>query len=199
MKSDVMLSYMPTFLRDAKEIKAVINAQGYEFDLLETSADDVLKQFYVETATWGLALWENELGIKIDNIKPYDQRRSVIISKLRGVGTVTLTMLKSVAESFTNGSVDVRYGPSCYSFDTYREMPATNPDYTIIIKFIGTRGIPPNLNDLKAAIEEIKPAHLAVEYQFRYLTWDELDTKNLTWDQLDALNLTWDKFETGAW
>lgn len=182
---DVMLTYVPQFLRKAKAYKAIISTQGQEFDQLRTSIDDILKQFYVETATeWGLDLWEDMLGLKSYAGKPIEQRRSRIISKLRGMGTVTVSLIKNVVESYVYGTVEMTEQPETYSFT---------------VKFIDTRGIPPNLDDVKAAIEELKPAHLAVEYEFRYLIWDELDAANITWDELDAKELTWDEFETGAW
>ncbi len=112
------------------------------------------------------------------------ERRAVIKSKQRGYGTVTVSLIKNVAESYANGTVEVTEQFELYQFT---------------ISFIDTRGIPPNLDDLKEVIEKIKPAHLAVIYTFTYLNWDELDAKNLTWDELDAKNLTWDEFETGSW
>ncbi|MNJ78365.1 hypothetical protein D3C77_761030 [compost metagenome] len=42
-------------------------------------------------------------------------------------------------------------------------------EWSFTIKFIDTLGIPPNLDDLKAVIEEVKPAHMKVEYEFSYL------------------------------
>ncbi|MNE88949.1 hypothetical protein D3C80_1863070 [compost metagenome] len=47
-----------------------------------------------------------------------------------------------------------------------------------------TVGIPPNLDDLKAVIEEIKPAHMQVEYEFSYLLIRDIDGV-MTLDQLE--------------
>lgn len=176
-----MLAYVPKFIQAARSYKAVIDAEGPEFDLVRTNIADILSQFYVETATeWGLDLWEQMLNLKSYAGKPLDQRRSRIISKLRGMGTVTVALVKNVAESYVYGTVEVMEAPATYSFT---------------IKFVDTRGVPSNLDDVKAAIEEIKPAHLAVTYEFTYFIWDELDAKNWTWDQLDTLALTWDQLE----
>lgn len=136
------------------------------------------------TATWGLSLWEKFLDLESYAGKPADQRRSRIISKMRGLGTVTVQMMKNVAEAYDGGAVDITEQAPLYQFT---------------VEFIDTRGIPPNLDDLKAAIEEVKPAHLAVVYKFRYLIWDELDGQLLSWDELDALQVVWDDFETGGW
>ena len=179
-----MLSYVPLFLRESQIYQAIINPQGIELDLLSENTQDVLRQFFVETATWGLVFWESELGIKTITGKTYDERRSNIIAKIRGIGNITIALIKSVAESYAYGTVSVTKAPNVQSF---------------AVKFISDRGIPSNLDDIKAAIEDIKPAHLEVNYEFIYLTWDELGGKTLNWDALDASALDWDAFEAGGW
>ncbi|WP_238456865.1 YmfQ family protein [Desulforamulus aeronauticus] len=179
-----MATYLPRFYETSKVMKSLLQAEGTEFDNLRQAMNEVLEQFFVNTATWGLDIWEQELGIRSSVGKPADQRRAVIKSNIRGIGTVTINLVKNVAESYDGGTVEVIDQPALYQFT---------------VKFVDTRGIPPNLDDLKAAIEAIKPAHLAVKYEFRYLIWDELDAKNLTWDQLDNKNVTWNEFETGGW
>ncbi|MFZ5688687.1 MAG: YmfQ family protein [Bacillota bacterium] len=183
-KGQEMLTYLPRYYDTSRIMRAILQAQGAEFDKLRQTLDEILDQFFVNTATWGLDTWEKEFGITTMAGKPDDQRRAVIKSKIRGIGTVTVKLIKTVAEAYDGGTVEVTQQPELCQFT---------------VTFIDTRGVPPNINDLKAAIEEIKPAHLAVVYEFRYLIWDELDAKNITWDQLDAKNLTWDEFETGGW
>lgn len=46
--------------------------------------------------------------------------------------------------------------------------------HTFTIQFIGDHGTPPNLSDLQAAIQRIKPAHLDVIYKFSYLLIEDL-------------------------
>lgn len=178
---EAMNSYVPPFLQEARIYEAVLGAEGAEFDQVRTSIEDILKQLYVETATWGLDLWEQMLGLSSYAGKPVDQRRSRIISKLRGYGTVTVSLIKNVAESYVYGTVEVTEHPELYSFT---------------VKFVDPRGIPPNLDDLKAAIEEIKPAHLALQYEFTCTVWGELNTWAKNWGDLNALGLTWDALMT---
>jgi uncharacterized protein YmfQ (DUF2313 family) len=140
-----------------------------------------LLQLNVETATWGLDLWEKAYGIKTDVSKSYAFRRARIESKMRSQGVTTVAMIKNVAESFSNGEVDVIEHPEEYRFE---------------IKFIGTLGIPPNMDDLTGAIKEIKPAHLDFAYVYTFITWDKVEAYHHTWDEWDAKNLTWDEFET---
>lgn len=158
----------------------LIDREKKELIELNLQILDVLKQFFIEYATWGLARWETICGIPIDENKPYDQRRSVIKSKLRGAGTVTLEVIKNVADSFQNGEIKVEENFA---------------DYQVVITFIGKRGIPANELDMRGVLREIIPAHLELVFKYTYLIWDELDAANLTWDELDALNMSWDQLE----
>jgi len=175
-----MLSFLPDYYATSRVMGGVLDAQGCELDRLGTALDTTLEQYFVSTATWGLERWERELGITVDETKPATQRRSVIMSKMRGIGTVTVKLIQSVAEAYDGGSVRVTLDPAAYTFT---------------IKFVDTRGIPPNLDDLKAVIEEIKPAHLAVEYAFTYTQWSEL--KQSTWGNLKSF--TWGEVMTRSW
>lgn len=175
-----LVSHMPTYYRKSKVIENLHSANATELIRLDTKLDNVLNQFFVNSADYTLERYEQEYGIKTD--KSYDIvfRRTIIISKKRGSGTVTPALIKNVAESFDNGIVDVIENNAAYEFT---------------IKFIGTRGIPPNLDDLKRAIEDIKPAHLHCLYEFTYITWNDVEGYNRTFDEWDALDLTWDEFE----
>jgi hypothetical protein len=69
------------------------------------------------------------------------------------------------------------------------EDPA-NSRFTI--RFVGTIGIPGNIADLKLTIEEIKPAHLAVDYEYLYNTWKNMEVA--TWNSVAAY--TWEGVRT---
>lgn len=169
-----LLSYLPTYYRTSRVMTGIQGALGTELGKLWRALDEILAQVFVRTATWGLDRWEQELGIQTDPSRPIDYRRSMVLAKLRGVGTSTVALIQSVASSFSGGECDVI------------EYPA---EYRFVVKFIGTRGIPPNLGDLTEAIEDVKPAHLAFSYAYTYMVWNE--TPTYTWDQVRAM--TWDQ------
>ena len=114
-------------------------------------------------------LWERAYGIDTDLSLSAQHRRENLIAKMRSAGTTTVAMLKSVAESYANGNV------------TVTEYYA---DYKFTIAFVSTRGIPAQMDKLKAAVEKIKPAHLAVEYVYTYVTHGEIKGKPYTHAQL---------------
>lgn len=160
--------YLPPYYDEVKEFDQLTFTEGTELDLLSGRTQDVLNQFYPESATWALDRYERDLQIVVDMGKPYDQRRSVIISKMRGSGKVSGSMIKNVAEAYDGGEVDVAVSPA---------------EYKIIITFIDTLGIPLNLDDLKKAIDDIKPAHMSVVYEFRFLLIRDIHNV-MTYNQL---------------
>jgi len=133
-----------------------MKAEQIEFDRLAIDIEDLEKQLNIDTATWGLAIYERELGIKTNLNKPLEERRSVIKSKWRGTGKVDRALIKAVVDAYTNGGVEVGF------------------DGRIIITFNDVKGIPPNLEDAQRAIEDISPAHLAIIYEFAYLLIKEI-------------------------
>lgn len=156
-----LFSYLPTYYDSSRIIQADMNTKGTEMDSLYGTLDETLQQFFVQTATWGLDHWEYELGIQSDQRKPIEQRRALVESKLRGSGKFSGRLVKNVAEAYDGGKVNVSFQPQEWSFT---------------VEFIDTVGIPPNLDDLKAVIEEIKPAHMKVEYEFSYLLIHDINS-----------------------
>ena len=67
---------------------------------------------------------------------------------------------------------------------------------SVQVRFPGTAGVPRDFEQLKKNVEDILPAHLAIEYWFWYLTWAELEAKFSCWADIEALNLTWEQLET---
>jgi len=164
---------MPNYYKTSYVIDNLNNANAIELDNYDKKLDSILNQFFINTADFTLERWERELGIEVNNTYDINFRRSKILSKIRGQGTITVNLIKTVSESFANGEVDV---------------VENNPTYSFTIKFVGLKGIPPNLDDLKAAIEDIKPAHLSVGYSFTYNTWNDVIS-----------SMTWDTVKTGTW
>ena len=114
---------------------------------------------FIETASKLLSRYEKVYGITVDVGKSDAFRREVIKAKIRGIGTVTKQLLIDTAASYSNGTVDVIEDPANYSF---------------VVKFTGTFGVPANMDGLTKTIEEIKPAHLAFSFEYMYRTHGQL-------------------------
>ncbi len=177
-RGKAMLANCPDYYSTSAIFKSYLQVVGAELDEYDTGIDSLLQAMFVQEAPiWALDIWEGELGIATDSSESMDQRQDKIISKIRGIGTVNAALVKNVAESYTNGTVEVIENPSLYSFT---------------VKFVSQVGVPPDLDDLKVVIEEIKPAHLVVVYEITYITYGKLkewgkaygDLKAMTYEQI---------------
>jgi len=173
-----LTKYVPTFISEISEMKAIYDVQGTELGSILYYSNDLLNQFFIDTATWGLIYWEEEYGIETNLDMSYEDRRTVLKAKKRGQGTTTKEMIKNVAESFSGGEVNII---------------ENNANYSFIVKFIGIKGIPKNMEAFKNMLEDIKPAHLGYVFEYTYTVWNVLKEKNLTWISSEVK--TWDELK----
>ena len=85
----------------------------------------------------------------------------------------TLEQIQAVADSWHNGQVAVTF-----------------PNGTIVVQFVGDFGVPDDLDSLKNAIQMVIPAHLGLEFRFKYLLIRDVhQVKTLTEMQQLELNM----------
>lgn len=156
-----LINQLPHFYAGSNEVKNLQFAFGTAAEELHDDVVDLLNQLYVDTATWGLVYWEQFLELRTDLSEPIANRRSRIKTILRGQGTITKDILKSVCASFVNGEVEVI------------ELSA---DYKFQIKFVGEIGIPDNIEYIRETVNKIKPAHLGFEFIYIFNTNYDLST-----------------------
>ncbi|KFZ41865.1 putative phage tail protein, partial [Anoxybacillus sp. KU2-6(11)] len=53
-----LFQYLPNYYQDIREFPNLIGTENEEVEQLSATIDEVLEQFYVDTATWGLSHWE---------------------------------------------------------------------------------------------------------------------------------------------
>lgn len=140
-----MLGYLQKrFYMDSKRMLELLDTLGIEFDGLWFTFDDIMNQCFVDRATWGLDIWEEELGLKSARTDSYEVRRARIKAKIIGYGSFT----KKAAQELTNAYS--RTGTSQY-IPLYREYAfRTEYEFDDLISYSGMR----------SAFEEVKPAHL---------------------------------------
>ena len=166
------------FFYDNPITKPIIDVLEIEENILNECIESTLNQFYVDSATYGLDYWEKMLGIS-KNTFDIQTRRENIKAKMRSRGTTTVSFIKNICEAYSNGEVDIIVNHSDYSF---------------VIDFIGTIGIPRAFAELDKTINEIKPCHLAHSYRFNYNTHSNL--ANYTHEQL--ANYTHDEMRNSS-
>lgn len=113
-----ILQYLPAFLAHSQQFQAANDADSKEHDTIRIDLQDVLDQFYVKSATWGLERWEELCGITTDKTLSDSVRRSTIIAKLQNPGSVTEAFLRGLINQYIlDKSGTVTDHPETYSAD----------------------------------------------------------------------------------
>ncbi len=119
----------------------------------ERDKDFTLQQLFPSTTSgWGLELWERAWGIPVDRTLSDQRRRDRILAKIKGTGTTTVEVIRAVAQSFSSFPAEVIEESALYRF---------------VIWYLGTIGEIEHKEDLIAAVNELKPAHLDWEIRYR--------------------------------
>lgn len=95
-----ILRYLPDYLAEDPHFKAVQLSLTAEHEKQRQRIIDIAKQLFIDTATWGLSDWERVYGIIRDPDSTYDERRSIVKSKIIGMGTITPVMMNYLINQF---------------------------------------------------------------------------------------------------
>lgn len=113
---------VPGFVSRMKEIAELFHAEQPELDQMKRRLEEIVKQFYVKTATFSLERWERDFGIGFDPSMDIDQRRARILSKMNMRTPATVKMLENLVLQILDADrVFIKEYPSDYSFVIYVE------------------------------------------------------------------------------
>ena len=148
--------YLPSFIVKGNILKDIFESQQAEVDLLNNNIQDLINNLFVETATWSLVNWEKKYNIPIDLDDTLENRRSRILARKVSKGQpFTKETIEAIVNQFTNGSVEV--------------IEHLEKDY-FTVKFVSTKGVPPKIQDVYDAINEVKASWLDIDYEFIFNT-----------------------------
>lgn len=143
MSKERIMQYLPEYYQNSKVMGAIADAQGTELELLYTALDEILAQFFIDTATWGLNLWDEFLGLKTEAYS-IEERRRLLKSKLIMQPPVTRERFKKLLDGVAD-SVDV--------IEHYGEC---NFEVVLLVK----TNLRTAFEKILEQIEDNKPAHL---------------------------------------
>lgn len=152
-RAEVMKSYLPQVFTRTKTLKNIIETEGLEFDALQASRQDLLNQFFVETATWGLDAWDWFVGTDT-KLHTIDERRKIITAKLMIQPPFGRKELLNVLGYLTDGAEISKY-PQENTFDVILKTKTSfkGAYLTEVIKYV----------------ETMRPAHLDYRILIDYL------------------------------
>jgi hypothetical protein len=153
-----LLNYLPPYEQESKVFQEIMNAMAGEFDELFLNIEDLNKQLNPDTATWGLAILEKELGLQIEPDISIEMRRNLIKSKLLMQPPSSKAKFIEILKSFVE-TAEIEEKFNDYSFN-------------VILKALDTVG--DKLPYIQQVVEEIKPAHLAYIFIICYLYYPKV-------------------------
>lgn len=170
---------VPARYRQHGQTAALLDSLALSANEMAALVEEVRAQFFVDTATWSLPLWESQVGITAETGSSDAQRRAAIKARLIANGNTNEAMVSGIASAMTGYAAEVH----------------PNDDYSFTLKFLGeeTTLVQIDTDALAAAVETIKPAHL--RFIISGLTWNALESVAMTWQQLEDLDMTWGAFE----
>lgn len=151
-EEDINLAeYLPVFVSQDQEIQTLLSVESKEHDRQRELLTEILKQFFVHSATWGLDAWEKVFAIYSKPNESYELRRAKIYAKLRSKQISTVQFLAQLASKFfpEQAKVEIKERNPKNLFYLIANYTALDNDYFA----------------LRDAIETYKPAHLAMIIQ----------------------------------
>ena len=146
-----LAEYLPKFISQDKEINTLLATESAEHNRQRELLIDILKQFFVHSATWGLDFWEKVFAIYSKPNESYELRRAKIYAKLQSKQISTVEFLTQLASKFFPSEADVKI----------QEVNPKNLFYLIA----NYTALDNDYFALRDAIEIYKPAHLAMIIQ----------------------------------
>lgn len=163
--NDKVINFINKIFRNDDISKHIAKISQTALENIEIKITDIKSNIFLDTSTWGMNIFEKELNIEYVEDKTTDERKAIISAKWRGAGKLTLELIQDTVKAYTTNVVSVRFNG------------------TIIIDFSDKIGVPNDVDSLMKSVEDIKPAHLGVDYIFRYRTWGDLQP--FTWKAID--------------
>ena len=155
-----------------------IEALGGALDALADHLENAMTQALVPTATdEGLSLRE-ALFSHPPAAADLQSRRAAVAALLRMAGPCTLASANDAAKGCGAAAAVMEEGPNA-----------------VAVSFPGIGGVPENFAALQKRIEAILPAHVAIRYAFRYITWAMLEVRFACWGALEEGAASWDALE----
>lgn len=172
MTKEYILAQLNKLHRTDPWVNEIFAAAGMTLDTVANLILDLYNSnwFDLLSEQWTL-LYEKKMGITPSAEQTMADRRSTIQAKWKSGGKADLELIQAVCDSWMNG-----------------EVSAAFTDGTIQLTFNSIFGVPSDLQTLLSAVDDVKPAHLAVAYVLKYLLIS--DVQAMTLSEMEASPLS---------
>lgn len=167
-----MISRLPKYYSKSQLVKDLYSVIQKALDMVdEELAEEDMRLFI--TTTDDFTLHEKDVGLT-EIVADVETKRSRVIARLQSNQIFTKEDLHQLILLYDK--------TDCSIIEDFA-------NYTVYVLFDGRVGKPYNLDEIEKAVEEVKPAHIRIEYQFVKNTWADTRRKLITWG--GALSHTW--------
>lgn len=150
MKSkENMISQLPNYERDNTIINEIYRVLGDKTDEFLYKIEDLYMQMNIDTATWGLDVWEKNFNINTSNSDNYKIRRQRIKTKMKQHEKVSTRTLENIIQDYYEGEVTVFFNKKLYF-----KLPLEGDSW----KFHSI---------VKGIIDKTKPSHLGYSIDYK--------------------------------
>lgn len=169
---DILINNLHKIVRKDEFINTILNPAGLHLDKLKNRINLIQKEFLFSTMSLErIKALEKELSYKT-NSTTLEGKRIEIEARWKTSGKCDLELLQTIANTWRNGEIEIEF-----------------IDGIIEIIFISLIGIPDDTENLKASLAEAKPAHLGINFHYKYRLWKNLPPK--TWKYYNQF--TWEE------
>lgn len=98
-----VMRYLPKFLAGDMSFKDVQDTLSAEHERYRLLLPEITKQFFIETATWGLPSWEEVYQTNPPYDASIDLRRTLVKAKMLGRQPATKRRIELLVNTFTKG------------------------------------------------------------------------------------------------
>ena len=144
---DKLLKLLHKLYRKDRFALELIRTISKQLEESEKNIEEIGKQQYLDSASWGLDIFEKELNVK-GKTKPTEQRQAVIKAKWHGAGKLTLLLIQRTLQSYITGDIIVKF------------------QKRLLITMQGKKLEAIDFYDVTHTIEEVKPAHIGWDLKY---------------------------------
>lgn len=182
---DDIIALLNVAYRHDKFINDFTQACSNIFEQIVNFGKSVRNNMFFDTLDKeGVEWWEKYLNI-IPTDDDLTYRRSKIRAKWNASRHNDVKLIQETCDAWRNGQTKVDFYRAIRKseidnvltkseLETYKKERFIN-DGIIRIELIDAYGIPPDLDKLQAEIEEIKPAHIIVQWVYNFLLKKDID------------------------
>lgn len=112
-----VMRYLPRFLAGDMSFKDVQDKLSAEHERYRLFLPEITKQFFIETATWGMPSWEDVYQTSPPYDASIDLRRTLVKAKMLGRRSATKHRVELLVNTFTKGGdayVEEDVAPGCF-------------------------------------------------------------------------------------